>query len=148
MTQMIKAKDDTLTEELVASLIGKCVHAPINVHEIQTPTGATTKANKWFAGIVAGYEKAVIGFNYEADEFHQEPQIYYNVHLTDGMGYILTSTFELEIHELTQEEFAQLIEEKKKEENTTESLSAVQSDKETNEESNEQTNPELLIGHE
>lgn len=27
MTHMIKAKDDTLTEELVASLIGKCVHA-------------------------------------------------------------------------------------------------------------------------
>ncbi|SHN81832.1 hypothetical protein SAMN04487896_4865 [Paenibacillus sp. ov031] len=148
MTQMIKAKDDTLTEELIASLIGKCVHAPTNVHEIQTPTGATTKANVWFAGIVAGYEKAVIGFNYEAGEFHEEPQTYYNVHLTDGMGYILTSAFELEIHELTQEEFAQLIEENKKEENTTESLSAVQSDKETNEELNEQTNPDLLIGHE
>ncbi|PWW44090.1 hypothetical protein [Paenibacillus taichungensis] len=104
MTQMIKAKDDTLTEELVASLIGKCVHAPTNVHEIQTPTGATTKANVW----------------------------------------ILTSAFELEIHELTQEEFAQLIEEKKKEENTTESHSALQIDKV----SNEQTNPELLIGNE
>ncbi|WP_315793055.1 hypothetical protein [Paenibacillus sp. BIC5C1] len=74
MTQMIIAKDDTLTEELVASLIGKCIHAPTNVHEIQTPTGATTKANVWFAGIVAGYEKAVIGFNYQADEFHEEPQ--------------------------------------------------------------------------
>ncbi|MGC5773342.1 hypothetical protein [Paenibacillus pabuli] len=112
------------------------------MHEIQTPTGATTKANVWFAGIVAGYEKAVIGFNYEADEFHEEPQTYYNVHLTDGMGYILTSAFELEIHELTQEEFAQLIEEKK-EENTTEPLSAVQSDKETNEDSDEKSNPEL-----
>ncbi|MDK8192548.1 hypothetical protein QP794_20895 [Paenibacillus sp. UMB7766-LJ446] len=147
MTQMIKAKDDTLTEELVAGLVGKCVHAPTNMHEIQTPTGATTKVNVWFAGTVAGYEKAVIGFNYEADEFHEKPQTYYNVHLTDGMGYILTSAFELEIYELTQEEFAQLIEEKKKEENTeniNQSLSDVLSNKETNEE----LNPELLIGNE
>jgi formylglycine-generating enzyme required for sulfatase activity len=63
------------------------------------------------------------------------------------MGYILTSAFELEIYELTQEEFAQLIEEKKKEENTenvNESLSDVLSNKETNEE----LNPELLIGNE
>ncbi|OMF15560.1 hypothetical protein BK131_09090 [Paenibacillus amylolyticus] len=86
------------------------------MHEIQTPTGATTKANVWFAGCVAGYEKAVIGFNYEEGAFHEELQTFYNVHLTDGMGYILTSAYELEIHELTEEEFNQLIEEKKEEE--------------------------------
>lgn len=78
--------------------------------------GATTQANVWFAGSVAGYEKAVIGFNYEEGTFHEEPQTFYNVHLTDGMGYILTSAYELEIHELTEEEFNQLIEEKKEEE--------------------------------
>ncbi|MBT2283796.1 hypothetical protein J7E78_09625 [Paenibacillus polymyxa] len=116
MTHMIKAKDDKLTEEIVASMIGKYIHAPTNMHEIQTPTGATTKANVWFAGSVAGYEKAVIGFNYEEGTFHEELQTFYNVHLTDGMGYILTSAYELEIHELTEEEFNQLIEEKKEEE--------------------------------
>ncbi|PQP82078.1 hypothetical protein C0Q44_20720 [Paenibacillus sp. PCH8] len=116
MTHVIKAKDDTLTEELVASMIGKYVHAPINMHEVQTPTGATTKANVWFAGIVAGYEKAVIGFNYEEGTFHEASQTFYNVHLTDGMGYILTSAFELELHELMEDEFNQLIEEKKEEE--------------------------------
>jgi len=113
---MIKAKEDKLTEEIVASMIGKYIHAPTNMHEIQTPTGATTKANVWFAGRVAGYEKAVIGFNYEEGTFHEELQTFYNVHLTDGMGYILTSAYELEIHELTEEEFNQLIEEKKEEE--------------------------------
>lgn len=116
MTHMIKAKDDKLTEEIVASMIGNYIHAPTNMHEIQTPTGATTKANVWFAGRVAGYEKAVIGFNYEEGTFHEELQTFYNVHLTDGMGYILTSAYELEIHELTEEEFNQLIEEKKEEE--------------------------------
>ncbi|MBD8836328.1 MULTISPECIES: hypothetical protein [unclassified Paenibacillus] len=116
MTHVIKAKEDKLTEEIVASMIGKYIHAPTNMHEIQTPTGATTQANVWFAGSVAGYEKAVIGFNYEEGTFHEEPQTFYNVHLTDGMGYILTSAYELEIHELTEEEFNQLIEEKKEEE--------------------------------
>ncbi|WP_340013599.1 hypothetical protein [Paenibacillus sp. FSL K6-1318] len=116
MTHMIKAKEDKLTEEIVASMIGKYIHAPTNMHEVQTPTGATTQANVWFAGRVAGYEKAVIGFNYEEGTFHEEAQTFYNVHLTDGMGYILTSAFELEIHELTEEEFNQLIVEKKEEE--------------------------------
>ncbi|MDQ0719398.1 hypothetical protein QF049_000659 [Paenibacillus sp. W4I10] len=116
MTHVIKAKEDKLTEEIVASMIGKYIHAPTNMHEIQTPTGATTKANVWFAGSVAGYEKAVIGFNYEEGTFHEELQTFYNVHLTDGMGYILTSAYELEIHELTEEEFNQLIEKKKEEE--------------------------------
>ncbi|MDR6720385.1 MULTISPECIES: hypothetical protein [Paenibacillus] len=116
MTHVIKAKEDKLTEEIVASMIGKYIHAPTNMHEIQTPTGATTKANVWFAGSVAGYEKAVIGFNYEEGTFHEELQTFYNVHLTDGMGYILTSAYELEIHELTEEEFNRLIEEKKEEE--------------------------------
>lgn len=119
MTHMIKAKEDKLTEEIVASMIGKYIHAPTNMHEVQTPTGATTQANVWFAGSVAGYEKAVIGFNYEEGIFHEEPQTFYNVHLTDGMGYILTSAYELEIHELTEEEFNQLIEEKKEEEQET-----------------------------
>ncbi|WP_427051987.1 hypothetical protein [Paenibacillus sp. TC-CSREp1] len=116
MTQMIKAKSEPLTEDIVASMIGKYVHAPTNIHEVQTPTGATTKANVWFAGIVAGYEKAVIGFNYEEGEFSEQPQTFYNVHLTDGMGYILTTAFELEILELSKEEFNKLIEEKKEEE--------------------------------
>ena len=116
MTQVIKAKSDTLTEDIVASMIGKYVHAPTNIHEVQTPTGATTKANVWFAGMVAGYEKAVIGFNYEDGEFSEQPQTFFNVHLTDGMGYILTTAFELELLELSKEEFEQLIADQKKEE--------------------------------
>lgn len=39
MTHVIKAKEDKLTEEIVASMIGKYIHAPINMHEVQTPTG-------------------------------------------------------------------------------------------------------------
>lgn len=35
MTHMIKAKDDKLTEEIVASMIGKYIHAPTNMHEIR-----------------------------------------------------------------------------------------------------------------
>lgn len=126
MIQVIKAKDETLTEEMVASLIGKYVHAPTNIHEVQTPTGATTKANVWFAGIVAGYEKAVIGFDYAEGTFHKDSQTFYNVHLTDGMGYILTSAFELEIHELTEKEFAQLVEEKKEEQNILEQSPSIE----------------------
>ncbi|MDP9699792.1 hypothetical protein J2T16_002693 [Paenibacillus intestini] len=115
MTQVIKAKSDTLTEDIVASMIGKYVHAPTNIHEVQTPTGAMTKANVWFAGKVAGYEKAVIGFNYEDGEFSEQPETFFNVHLTDGMGYILTTAFELELLELSKEEFEQLIADQKKE---------------------------------
>lgn len=120
MAQVIKAKDQVLTEEIVASMIGKYVHAPTNMHEVQTPTGGTTKVNVWFAGVVAGYEKAVIGFNYEDGSFNEQPQTFFNVHLTDGMGYILTTTLDLEIQELSEEEFESLVEEKKAEQNTPE----------------------------
>lgn len=118
MPQLIKAIDQNLTEEMVASLIGKYVHAPTNVHEIETPTGGKTTANVWFAGIVAGYEKAVIGFNYEEGTFMDAMQTYFNVHLTDGMGYILTTTRELELAELTEEEFTQLMKEHNESQNT------------------------------
>lgn len=116
MPQVIKAKDQPLTEEIVASLIGKFVHVPTNFHEMQTPTGAITKVNVWFAGVVAGYEKALIGFDYETGEF-TEPKAYFNVHLTDGMGYILTTVNDLEINELTEEEFQALVEEHKEAQN-------------------------------
>lgn len=120
MPQVIKAKDQAITEEIVKRLIGKFVHVPTNFHDVATPTGATTKVNVWFAGVVAGYEKAVIGFDYETGEFNEEPQIFFNVHLTDGMGYVLTNDYDLEINELTEEEFTQLVEEHKEAQNTPE----------------------------
>jgi len=116
LPQLIKSKDQFLTEEIVASLIGKFIHVPTNIHEINTPTGATTKMNVWFAGVVAGYEKAVIGFDYETGSFKDEPENFYNVHLTDGMGYILTTLNDLEILELNEDEFNQLVEEQKERE--------------------------------
>ncbi|WMT39254.1 hypothetical protein RE628_17535 [Paenibacillus sp. D2_2] len=122
MPHVIKAKEQALTEEIVTSLIGKFVHTPTNMHEVSTPTGATTMVNVWFAGKVAGFEKAVIGFNYEDGSFLETPQTYFNVHLTDGMGYILTTVNDLEINEVTEEEFLALVEEHKESEDTSEMI--------------------------
>lgn len=112
---MLKTKEQALTEELVAGLAGKFVHVPTNIHKVPTPTGATTEANVWFAGRVAGYEKAVLNFDYETGTFTDEPKVYFNLLLTDGMGYVLTTENDLEIVELTEEEFEKMVEEHRKE---------------------------------
>lgn len=112
---MLKTKGQVLNEELVAGLAGKFVHVPTNIHKVPTPTGAITEANVWFAGRVAGYEKAVLSFEYETGTFFDEPKQYFNLLLTDGMGYVLTAENDLEIIELTEEEFERMVEEHRKE---------------------------------
>lgn len=109
MSQVVKFVDQELNEELVQSLIGKFIHVPTNMHKVFNQfEGKEEEVNVWFGGKVAGYEKAYIHFNFETKEFMEEPEVYYNILLTDGMGYVLSQT-KVEILEITEEEFMALV---------------------------------------
>ncbi|MEK3838179.1 hypothetical protein [Paenibacillus sp. FSL R7-0128] len=93
-----------ITEEEVLSLTGKYISAPQNTH-----TGSAGESvNAWFAGQVAGYEKAVISFDYMNQEFLSTPLIYINLLMTDGAGWVLSKE-ELEIQIITKEEFDNIL---------------------------------------
>lgn len=105
---MLKTKENVLTEEFLSSLVGKLIHVPTNEHETeQELTGEKTKVNVWFAGVVAGYTKSHIAYNFDICDFISSKE-YYQLILTDGMCYILAS--DCEIEELTEEEFAKMVE--------------------------------------
>lgn len=108
MSVVIKGVDQAVSEELVGGLIGKCIHVPTNTHMMKTPTGAEGKVNAWFGGRVAGYEKAVVAFDYANSEYYEEPKTFYQILLNDGMGYVLSNE-ECEILEITEEEFTEMV---------------------------------------
>lgn len=107
MAVLLKKLNEELTEELSHQVIGKYVHVPTNMHTTQTAEGEE-EVNIWFGGRVAGIEKAVIAFDYEQQEFRDEPITYTNFLLTDGMGYTV-NLLNSEIYEITKEEFEEML---------------------------------------
>ena len=107
MSKLIKAINEPITEEMLKDLVGKFVNVPTNPHVTQTPTGATGTVNAWFAGKVAGYEKAYVGFDYPAQEFYAEPRVFFQLLLCDGMGYVLSDG--AEISEISEQDFTELV---------------------------------------
>lgn len=107
----IKTVDQELTTELLDSMVGKLVYVPQNEHMAADEYSEELKAvNVWFAGTVAGYEISTVKYDYINDVFIDEPKITYNLLLTDGVGYILSTT-KCAIEELTEEEFLKMVEE-------------------------------------
>ena len=107
--EIIKKQDEAITESFLESLIGKYIHAPVNEHVTYDPMDKEfVKVNAWFAGKIAGYEKAVFAYDYKNDEFFKESKTVYKVLLCDGMAYAISeenSVFE----ELTEEEFLEML---------------------------------------
>lgn len=101
----LKAIDQAVTEELVSSLVQKFIHVPLNTHK-NPETGETV--NAWFAGQVAGYEKAVLNFDFLEGKYRDEPLTYFNILLNDGMGYVLSNE-QSEIEEITKEQFTEML---------------------------------------
>lgn len=101
----IKTVDQQITEELVASMVRKYIHVPTNTH---TNGDGGEEVNAWFAGQVAGFEKAVLHFDYLKSEYRDEPATFYNILLSDGMGYVLSNDA-CEILEITKEEFDTMV---------------------------------------
>ncbi|MGZ0051984.1 hypothetical protein [Brevibacillus gelatini] len=101
MAVLLKKMNEELTEELSRQVIGKYVHVPTNLHK---SPNTEEEVNIWFCGCVAGIEEAVIAFDYENQEFREEPITYTNFLLTDGMGYTV-NRLKSEIFEITKEEF-------------------------------------------
>lgn len=101
----LKACEQAITEELVSLLVHKYVHVPINTH---TNPETEETVNAWFAGQVAGYEKAVLHYDFLERRYRDEPLTYYNILLNDGMGYVLSNE-QCEIKEITQEQFTDML---------------------------------------
>jgi hypothetical protein len=110
MAKVIKPLEETVTDQFVDSLLGKYIHVPTNKHVFPNPmeNGKEEEINAWFAGQVAGCEKAILVFDYETKEMLETPVVHYNILLTDGMGYLLSQT-EAEVIELTDVEFTELL---------------------------------------
>lgn len=109
--RVVKTIDQPLNEEMLKELIGKYVHVPTNKIEVPNEFGDTMTHNVWFGGVVAGYEVGVVAYDYINMAFG-EPKTHYNILLTNGTAFVLSDT-ELEIRELTQEEFEQLVADEK-----------------------------------
>lgn len=109
--KIVKPISEPITEELVRSLIGKYIHVPTNMHEVPNDLeGGMEETNVWFGGLVAGYEKAVMKFDFHKKEFFEgEPKVFFNILLADGMGYVLSATGDVEIREVTEDEFNDLV---------------------------------------
>ncbi|MEC0276890.1 hypothetical protein [Peribacillus frigoritolerans] len=110
MSRIIKHLGELATEETIQGLVGKLLHVPTNKHVINNPMEGDKEetVNAWFAGQVAGYEKAFLVYDYESGEFFDEPHVFYNILLTDGKGYMLELS-ESEIVELTDTEWTEMI---------------------------------------
>lgn len=111
MSKIVKRDSEIVSEELVASLVGKFVHAPTNKH-IFKRTAADgkkydEKVNAWFAGYVVGYAKEYLKYDFEADKETEEVSVIYTVLLSDGMAYQLSN--ESDVVEITESEFAELL---------------------------------------
>lgn len=107
--KIIKEEKEALRKSFLESLIGKYVHTPINEHITYDPMEKDfVKVNAWFAGKVAGYEKAVFAYDYKNDEFFKEPKTIYKILLCDGMAYVISEE-KSEFHELTEKEFLEML---------------------------------------
>lgn len=109
--QIVKSIDEKLTEKTLQNLVGKYIYVPTNMVETlnHLEGDKVEEMNCWFAGRVAGYEKGYVHYSYEENEFLDEPVLFYRILLTDGMSYMITTEGELEIQELTADEFTQMV---------------------------------------
>lgn len=103
----MKTESQKVTEKLVEEMVGKLVHAKKNPHEVVEPIEGEKEVNVWFAGWVAGYEKAMISFDYAKGEWLDKPQTVFNILLSDGMAYVLSERSE--VVELSEEDFVEMI---------------------------------------
>lgn len=110
MARIIKDIGEIATEELLQNLVGKLVHVPTNKHIVPNHMNQNQieEINAWFAGQVAGYEKAYLAYDYTENTFLNEPHVLFNVLLTDGNGYLLNLE-NSHIVELTDEEFNKML---------------------------------------
>lgn len=107
MSKLVKDLGTDVNENLVKELVGKFVNVPTNNHKVKDPIDGEIVVNAWFAGRVAGYEKAYVIFDYINQEMLDVPKEYFNILLCDGMAYILAD--DSEIHEISEEEFAEMV---------------------------------------
>lgn len=109
MSKVILETNQELSVEILKSIIGKYVHADKNYLDIPNELlGITERTNAWFAGLVAGFEQIWMYYDFEKEEFFDEPKCYFSVIMSDGTAYILSND-ELRILELTEEEFNQMV---------------------------------------
>jgi hypothetical protein len=109
VAQVVKVVSDPLTEELLRTLVGEYVHGTKNGHDMINPTdGSVERHNVWFAGQVAGYEKAEISFDWQNEQWLDVPQVFYNLLMTDGTSYLLSQD-ELEISIISEYEFTAML---------------------------------------
>lgn len=107
--KIIKNESEPLEESFLRSLIGKYIHVPTNEHTTYDPMERDyVVVNAWFAGKVAGYEKAIFAYDYKNDEFFDEPKTIYKILLCDGMAYVISEEKSL-FKELTKEEFIKML---------------------------------------
>lgn len=105
---VIKKSTDQLTEELMRSMVSKVVHVPTNYHLVKDQIGGgEVLDNIWFAGTVAGFAIQEIHYDVATDTFLVEPNRVYLLLLTDGSGYALADS--CEVNELTDDEFRALV---------------------------------------
>ncbi len=101
---LIHDGETPITEELIASCAKKYIYATENYQMTQDENGVMEEVNAWFGGFVYGYEKATLHFDYMSNLAFAEPQVYYNLLLSDGMSYVL-SPKKCVLYELTEQEF-------------------------------------------
>jgi hypothetical protein len=116
MGKSIKESNVSLTDELVKSFIGKYIHVATNMHQgIDDRSGLPKEVNVWFAGRAIGFSKEVVFYNFETDTMLDIPVVTYTMLMADGMGYMLSNTL-CEIDELTKDEYTDMVEAFKKQE--------------------------------
>lgn len=107
---MLKIKDvsDSITEDLLITLIGNYIHVPTNPLVVNEGLEENT-VNVWFGGRVAGYEASKIWYDFKENEYKEDAVIAYSIVMTDGASYIISESSE--VYLLTEYEFKSLFQE-------------------------------------
>ncbi len=109
MATLLKTVEEPLTEEFMASLVGLFVHVSVNEHEVQEDIdGSKEVRNVWFAGKVAGFEKAILSFDWASQKFINEPVTHFTMLMTDGTGWLMSQT-KTEVQGITEDEFVSMV---------------------------------------
>jgi hypothetical protein len=109
VAQIVKTVEQATTEELLRGLAGRFMHVSINEHtQVNDVDGSIEVHNVWFAGKIAGFEKSELFYDWVKQEPLETPEIHHTLLMTDGTGWVLSKTA-LEIQEITQEEFTEMV---------------------------------------
>lgn len=108
--EQVKERSTPITDALLEQLVGKYVHAPVNefVRYDLMENGDET-VNVRLCGLMVGYQKTILHYSYPELSPLPAPSVFYNVMLSDGMSYPLSETA-LELEVLTEDEFAEALE--------------------------------------